>query len=61
MDALQRAKMTLEMEYSVVGVLEKLEDSLRVMEAYVPSYLKGIRKIFRRQSASSYHTLNTSF
>jgi hypothetical protein len=48
--ALQRAKMTLETEYSVVGVLERLEDSLKVMEAYVPAFLKGITRAYRKES-----------
>lgn len=48
--ALQRAKMTLEMEYSVVGVLERMEESLKVMEAYVPAFLKGIARAYRKES-----------
>jgi hypothetical protein len=42
--------MTLETEYSVVGVLERLEDSLKVMEAYVPAFLKGISRAYRKES-----------
>lgn len=42
--------MTLEMEFSVVGVLERLEDSLKVMEAYVPAFLKGISRAYRKES-----------
>jgi hypothetical protein len=49
MDALQRAKLTLEKEYSVVGLLEKLDETFKVMEAYVPLYLNGIKHIYKRQ------------
>ena len=41
--ALQRAKLAVETRYSVVGVVEKREESLEVMEAYLPRWFRNAR------------------
>ena len=38
---MQRAKYNLENEYSVVGVHEEIEKTLKVLEAYVPLFFKN--------------------
>ncbi|XP_059474018.1 heparan sulfate 2-O-sulfotransferase pipe-like [Neocloeon triangulifer] len=50
--ALQRAKRVLETEYSVVGILELMKESLKVMEAYVPKYLTGILALYKHQDVT---------
>uniref|UniRef100_A0A6A7GCH2 Heparan sulfate 2-O-sulfotransferase pipe-like n=1 Tax=Hirondellea gigas TaxID=1518452 RepID=A0A6A7GCH2_9CRUS len=39
--ALQRAKFMVEYEYSVVGVLEEWNNTLAVLEHYLPAFLQG--------------------
>ena len=41
--ALQRAKLAVETRYSVVGVVEMREESLEVMEAYLPRWFRNAR------------------
>ena len=41
--ALQRAKLAVETRYSVVGVVEQREESLEVMEAYLPRCFRNAR------------------
>ncbi len=36
--ALKRAKRVAEKEFAVVGVLERLDDTLAALEGYVPRY-----------------------
>ena len=43
---MQRAKFIVEHEYSVVGILEKMNETLRVMERYVPRFFRGASKIY---------------
>ena len=39
--SLQKAKMAVEQQYSVVGVSEMRNISLRVMEAFLPKWFRG--------------------
>jgi len=43
--ALRRAKRHLEQKFSDVGVVEKMDDSLQVLEQYLPLFFRGISKI----------------
>lgn len=44
--ALERAKHSVESQYSVVGVLEDLNTTLSVLEKYVPRFFQGVREIY---------------
>ena len=46
-EALERAKENVERYYSVVGILEKWNESLELFEHYVPRYFAGIRKVYK--------------
>ena len=35
--------------YSVVGVLEEMENSLEVMEALIPKFFQGALQIYRKR------------
>jgi hypothetical protein len=48
--ALQRAKKTLDSEYSVVGLLEELEGSLLVMEALLPLFMMNATASYSKMS-----------
>ena len=39
--ALEIAKRNVEKYYAVVGVLEKMQESLEVLENYVPAFFKN--------------------
>ncbi len=43
--AFRRAMDNVEQFFPVVGVLERLEDSLRVMESKIPQFFRGISKL----------------
>ena len=47
--ALQRAKRVAEEEFSVVGVLERLEDTMEAMEAMAPRFFAGMRSLYQYQ------------
>ena len=48
--ALQRAKRNVESFYPVVGILEKMEDTLEVMEAVLPTiFVGGIAETYTGQ------------
>ncbi|CAH1960899.1 unnamed protein product [Acanthoscelides obtectus] len=47
--ALQTAKSNVEKYYSVVGVLEKLNDTMDVMEREIPYFFKGAKKMYGQQ------------
>ncbi len=38
---LRLAKYNIEVKHSVVGITERMEDTLTVMEAYLPRFFKG--------------------
>lgn len=44
--ALQRAKLAVEKHYAVVGVLEDLNTTLKVLEHYVPRFFQGATEIY---------------
>uniref|UniRef100_A0A1B0CBD4 Putative heparan sulfate 2-o-sulfotransferase pipe n=1 Tax=Lutzomyia longipalpis TaxID=7200 RepID=A0A1B0CBD4_LUTLO len=44
--ALERAKYAVESQYSVVGVLEDLNTTLSVFEAYIPRFFRGAKNIY---------------
>ena len=46
-EALELAKRNVERYYSVVGVVEKMSESLQVLENYVPAYFRYARKIYK--------------
>ena len=46
-EALELAKRNVERYYSVVGVVEKMSESLQVLENYVPAYFQYARKIYK--------------
>ena len=50
--ALARAKRNIEKWFPVVGVLEELHDSLRVMERVVPGLYKGALEIQKKKEAA---------
>ena len=45
--ALAKAKQNVEQLYPVVGVLEMLEDSIRLLEEKVPFVVKGLSNFLR--------------
>jgi len=49
--AMNKAKSNVEQYYSVVGILEELELSLKVMEEYVPLFFRGAADIYRATNA----------
>ena len=50
-EALQRAKANVERLYPVVGVLERMEDTLEVMEAVLPkAFGEGIKELYRGEN-----------
>ena len=46
-DALKLAKSNVEKYYAVVGVLESMEETLRVLEQFVPDFFDGAVKVYR--------------
>jgi dermatan/chondrotin sulfate uronyl 2-O-sulfotransferase UST len=45
--ALEMAKSNVDKYFAVVGVLEKMQESLQVLENYVPFYFKNARNVFK--------------
>ena len=45
--ALEIAKYNVENYYSVVGILEKWQETLQVFESYIPTYFKDVRKVYK--------------
>ncbi len=43
---LQQAKYNVERYYSVVGVLEDMNKTLTVLDAYVPRFFKGVKDVY---------------
>ena len=46
-DGLKLAKSNVEKYYSVVGILEKWNESLEVMEHYIPRFFKNAGKTYK--------------
>ncbi|XP_043193670.1 heparan sulfate 2-O-sulfotransferase pipe-like [Amphibalanus amphitrite] len=51
--ALQRALENLEKKYAVVGILETLDRSLQVFQAFVPMYFRNAVKLFDKSPLKS--------
>ena len=45
--ALKLAKSNVDKFYAVVGILEQWEESLQVLEHYVPAFFKNIREAYK--------------
>ena len=50
---LEHMKTVVTNEYTVVGILEKLDDTLDLLEAKVPQFFKGIKDIYYRKRNTS--------
>lgn len=48
------AKFTLEKYYSVVGILERMDQTLSVLENYVPNFFSGAIGIYRQLGEGNY-------
>ncbi|XP_026675255.1 heparan sulfate 2-O-sulfotransferase pipe isoform X2 [Ceratina calcarata] len=48
--ALERAKMAVEKDYAVVGVLEDLNTTLTVLENYIPEFFRGATEVYYDES-----------
>ncbi|CAL8071367.1 unnamed protein product [Orchesella dallaii] len=46
--ALQMAKLNIEREYSVVGVLEKMDQTLSVLAKFVPRFFHGAAQVYSK-------------
>ena len=46
--ALKESMTRLERDYAVVGVMEKMNSSLYVMEKFLPSWFKGIQEMVKK-------------
>lgn len=44
----QMAKFNLERSFSVVGVLERMDQTLAVLENYVPKFFAGVTQIYNQ-------------
>ena len=58
-EALELAKSNVEKHYSVVGVLEQWNESLKVFEAYVPYFFKGLPEAYKAYMKSKPKNENT--
>ena len=47
--ALQRAKFVVEYEYAVVGILEQMNETLHVLEQYVPRFFTGASQLYYKK------------
>ena len=46
---LDYVKSVIENDYTVVGTLEKLDDTLDLLETKVPQFFKGIKAIYKEK------------
>ncbi len=44
--AMQKAKQNVEKYYSVVGVLEEMDVTLKVLEKYIPRFFTGASQVY---------------
>ena len=51
--ALARAKSNIDRFFPVVAVLERLDESMAVMEARLPKYFKLVSKYYKMESSRS--------
>ena len=47
MKVLNKAKTIVEEKYSVIGILEDLESTFSVLQAYVPKFFRNAKEIFK--------------
>ena len=57
--ALQKAKENVDRHFVVVGVLEKLEESLAVLEDKLPEYFSGVSEVYREQAKDQVRNKNS--
>lgn len=53
--ALQRAKFIIEHEYAVVGILERMNQTLAVLERYIPRFFSGAQHTYYDQGYARRH------
>lgn len=53
--ALQQAKTNVDRYYSVVGILEEMNTTLRVLEREVPYFFKGVLKKYEQELLREYN------
>ena len=46
--AIQRAKYTIEKFYSVVGIVERWNETLEVLEKYIPRFFRGVTQVYHQ-------------
>ena len=46
------AKSNVEKYYSVVGILENMDETLQVLESYVPAYFEGASKVYNEKMSN---------
>ena len=46
-EALAKAKETVEKNFALVGVLEKLDQTFDLLEAFVPKYFSGLKSLYQ--------------
>ncbi|MBZ3877385.1 Uronyl 2-sulfotransferase, partial [Sciurus carolinensis] len=51
--ALERAKLNVNENFLLVGILEELEDVLLLLERFLPHYFKGVLSIYKDPAATS--------
>jgi len=47
--ALMDAKANVEKHFSVVGILEDMQDSLKVLEKFVPAFFEGVPQLYKNR------------
>lgn len=48
LEALELAKKNVDRYFAVVGVVEQMQESLQVLENYVPAFFKGARLLYAK-------------
>lgn len=51
--ALERAKLNVNENFLLVGILEELEDVLLLLERFLPHYFKGVLSIYKDPGEST--------
>lgn len=51
---MQKAKRNVEKHYSVVGVLEEMDVTLKVLENYIPRFFTGASQVYYGKKNSLY-------
>jgi len=58
-EGLELAKSNVEKYYAVVGVLEKWQETLQVLEEYVPMFFRNVRKVHKDNLREMVKNANT--